>query len=625
MGIQDREEGEVVGKTNRICRAMTVICSIVATMLNIASVADTGCPGRRLASVDGIEWKYSVVDGRGVVRGGRFESAVPRETAGRLRVPQEIGGMPILQVGTDAFSGCSNLVSVVVEDGILGVSARAFRNCTRLETVDLPASIRSIGPGAFLDCSSIVAIELPPAVDVVRPKTFLGCRGLRTIKLPSALRRIDDGAFSQCMSLDSLEIPSGVTNIGHGAFAGCRSLRSLDIHSAVRSIGDYAFSGCSSLMSLGLPHGVTNIGAGAFLNCDSLRELRLPLDLEHIGEDSLRNCSSLTNIWMPRKLVSVGRGSLTGCPSLRRIMVEHGNPVFSVKGNFLVTNHASVAVASFGCESRIFVPQGVRSIARGALDNLNEVREIFLPRSVVDVPGDVFASCPFLTNIVVDTDNPRYSSRGGALYSKDGTVLHAWPRGVKNAILPHGVRKLHRLAFANCSELVAVELPQTLTEIEGWCFLDCGSLSEIQIPPLVHRIGPYAFSGNTSLTAVKLPLPLKVIQEGTFLDCTSLRDVAMQCEVSEIERLAFGGCSSLQRITLPASVKRLSGGMSPFDRCSSLKLLSFLGDAPFVEAPSALFCGCPDDLVVEVGVATRGWEAWLSGWGFASERILRAR
>ena len=124
------------------------------------------------------------------------------------------------------------------------VAANAFRNCTKIQTVNLTNPyVTSIGAKAFAYCSSLSSITIPEGVT-----------------------SISDGAFYGCSSLASITIPEGVTSIGNGAFAGCSSLSSITIPKGVASIGNGAFAGCTELATIHIPTSTVEVGVDAFYN-----------------------------------------------------------------------------------------------------------------------------------------------------------------------------------------------------------------------------------------------------------------------------------------------------------------------------------------------------------------------
>ena len=162
----------------------------------------------------------------------------------------------------------------------------AFKGCSRLTSLTLPAGITSIGSYAFEGCSGLTSLTLPAGITKIGDGAFSGCSGLTSLTLPAGITKIGFGAFHNCSGLTSLTLPAGITSIGKGAFNGCSGLTSLTLPDGITSIGSYAFEGCSGLTSLTLPAGITAIGYEAFRGCSGLTSLTLPAGITSIGSSA---------------------------------------------------------------------------------------------------------------------------------------------------------------------------------------------------------------------------------------------------------------------------------------------------------------------------------------------------
>lgn len=156
----------------------------------------------------------------------------------------------VVSISDDAFSGCSYLLSVQIEDGIKDIGVSAFINCTNLKTINMPTGLQTIGGMAFMGCSSLSEILLPTSITSISFSCFRACEKLTSIFLPTNITTIEQYAFSGCVGLTELIIPSGVTAIEQYAFYGCSGLTELTIPSSVTTIDGTALSGCSGLKEL---------------------------------------------------------------------------------------------------------------------------------------------------------------------------------------------------------------------------------------------------------------------------------------------------------------------------------------------------------------------------------------
>ena len=124
-------------------------------------------------------------------------------------------------IGSYAFKGCSGLTSLTLPAGITEIRNYAFRGCSGLTSLNLPAGITTIGEGAFYGCSGLTSLTIPTGVSIINEYAFYDCSSLTRLDLPSSIREIYYSAFMNCRNLTSLTIPSNVTSISSRAFSGC--------------------------------------------------------------------------------------------------------------------------------------------------------------------------------------------------------------------------------------------------------------------------------------------------------------------------------------------------------------------------------------------------------------------
>lgn len=124
-------------------------------------------------------------------------------------------------------------------------------------------------------------------------------------------------------------------------------------------------------------------------------------------------------------------------------------------------------------------------------------------------------------------------------------------------------------SFRYCTNLISLEMPESVTSIGRYAFDGCTHLSQINVPEGVSYIGSYAFYGCSSLKTFKLPSELKVIGEDIFMNCTGLESITIPDNVTHIGPSAFYNCINLGEVTLPIALTNV--GKSAFYNCSGLK------------------------------------------------------
>lgn len=173
------------------------------------------------------------------------------------------------------YSGDGNIVIPAVFDGVEvdAIARNAFKNYTRLKTVEIPDSVTSINDYAFYGCTSIESVELPENLESIAHYAFTNCTSLRSINIPSLVTTINKNTFAGCSSLLFPELPEGLTKIDTSAFMGCTSFENVTLPMNVSKLGAFAFSGCSSLREIAFSVKMTEVGENAFYGCNDLESV----------------------------------------------------------------------------------------------------------------------------------------------------------------------------------------------------------------------------------------------------------------------------------------------------------------------------------------------------------------
>ena len=135
-----------------------------------------------------------------------------------LSIPKSYENKTVTTIADNAFSSCTNLVSVTLEEGVTSIGTNAFSGCSLLSSVVIPYTVTSVGAGAFASCTQLQTIVLPN-LGVLSDNLFKGCTKLQTVTLPS-VSTIGADAFNGCAKLSVVVIPESVKVIGKGAFIG---------------------------------------------------------------------------------------------------------------------------------------------------------------------------------------------------------------------------------------------------------------------------------------------------------------------------------------------------------------------------------------------------------------------
>lgn len=383
-------------------------------------------------------------------------------------------------------------------------------------------------------------ILLPKSVTSIDDRAFSSCHSLNKVVIyENSVKTIGMAAFEYCSSLADIVLPEGVTTIARSAFWGCSSLSRIDLPEGVTTIGHSAFYGCEKLSSVKLPNSLTTIEGFAFSGCNGLT-ITIPDNVESMSMLTFSDCTKLSEINIPKKITAINNATFSGCVSLRNMIIPDN--IQSIGGRaFEYCSHLTMTI-----------PETVTSIGSQAFRN-NADLSIAMSGNLLD--NALFSDC----------ENLRITLSNGSTFIKESALINC--SGLIEIHIPNSVSSIGAHAFYGCTNLKNIIIPNKVTSIEERTFYECKGLVSVVIPNSVKSIEYEAFNGCLTLKSIVLPEGMTLIKKWTFADCSSLVDVTLPSTMTTLEYGAFENCTSLRSVTIPNSVNTVD---APFYGCSSL-------------------------------------------------------
>ena len=145
--------------------------------------------------------------------------------------------------------------------------------------------------------------------------------------------------------------------------------------------------------------------------------------------------------------------------------------------------------------------------------------------SVIDAANNTYnGSIVIPSDVSYDSQNYNVTSIG--------VFAFAWCTSLTSITIPNSVTSIGSYAFHNCTGLTSITIPNSVTSIGDQAFSLCTNLTSITIPNSVTSIGHYAFHNCTSLTSITIPNSVTSIGHNAFHNCTSLTSVYFDSSVS---------------------------------------------------------------------------------------------
>ncbi|MBO5855210.1 MAG: leucine-rich repeat protein [Alistipes sp.] len=318
-------------------------------------------------------------------------------------------------------------------------------------------------------------------VTMIGVDAFNNCDKLTSITLPECVTSIGKQAFYDCDGLTEFTIPDSVTEVGANAFYTCDKLASVTIGDSVTSIGDYAFYDCYSLTSVNIPDSVTTIGYQTFNSCGSLTEFtgkfaedngrilvvdgvltafapagiteyNIPDSVTTIEDYAFNWCSRLTSVNIPDSVTEIGSYAFYYCTSLKQVYCYATIP----------PSLGSSAFSSNASGRRIYVYEECVELYKSAWSSYNDS---------IYTNGQ---NCP-------DTTTIEYTTNDGNTItpSKLPIISNIYENGVGTLVYSGNGKQIPNSAFLNCTSLTSVNIPDSVTSIGEYAFLNCTSLTSV--------------------------------------------------------------------------------------------------------------------------------------------------
>lgn len=218
-------------------------------------------------------------------------------TAGRVAVPSEIDGKPVVALGDQAFYE-AGVTSVTLPDSIKMISGAAFGGCNYLWDLRLPAGIEEIPGGMLESCMRLLELEIPEGVKRIGATAFWFNFYLSELRLPASLEEIEPYNFVASHYLERFDLAEG-----NQAFRtedeGCvllsadgtqfisyrpwQNRKEYTVPDGVTVIWPYSFQDFGTLKTVILPESVTTVYGMAFHGDMSLKEVRIPGTVTDLG------------------------------------------------------------------------------------------------------------------------------------------------------------------------------------------------------------------------------------------------------------------------------------------------------------------------------------------------------
>ena len=361
--------------------------SIPLTVAKIGTGVFTGCSVLSEITVDGNNPWLASLDGALYDKDFTTIFACPALTE-TIVLPTSLE-----TISSEAFAGAHRIVSLDVPETVVSIGARAFKDCTRLESISFkgnaPASDSSIIQGAtanliFYKKSNSTGWSTPP------------WSGFNLLDSESdQASGIISTSFGQVIW--RYRVRQGEAEIYNNGSAAVPT-STTQTYSYDEENNTWVGNGKLIVPSSLDGYPVAGIGDGAFAKCAALTEVELPSTIKHIGKRPFSE-SAIITLALPDSLRVLDGNPLSGCDTILSVTISPDNSYFAIVDGILYDKDIRLLI---GCPARketASIASTVTSIGDEAFYGCFRLREISLPIALSEIGDQAFRGAVRLTSL----------------------------------------------------------------------------------------------------------------------------------------------------------------------------------------------------------------------------------
>ena len=503
---------------------------------------------------------------------------------------------------------------------LTGIYEGAFYGCTQLTGLNLPDTVIDIGDYAFYGCTGLTEFPLSENAQTkgIGAYAFDGCSGITVVPTLANLADVGEYAFAHT-AISAFTASAALKEITNSAFYGCEKLMNIycdeanEEYTAIDGVlyekgaagaddydalvawpygkvlvigaGKTVITAKDTAILFELPdvqwttaETVTEIGANAFRDHKLLKTVTVANQITEVGADAFRDCLSLEKVYFN----AVNMNDLSASSDI------FNNAGKAREGIKVIVGPQVTRIPAYLFERELYFPHNITDvqfaesgvcseIGASAFSGCEKLSEIMIPTTVTAIGDNCFRGCSGLTHVILPSGATTF---GRNVFGDCSRLMSAGPIGGGYNLEFGWSEYIPAYAFYGFDVMSSIVFPEGITSIGKSAFAYCTSLTQLTIPEGVSEICSDAF-WNSGLSNIRIPQTVNKMGTDVFHGCTGLRTagpVGSRCSIEfawtrELPSNALQGCNTLKTITLPDTITSI--GYDAISDCTGVETLYY--------------------------------------------------
>ncbi len=501
--------------------------------------------------------------------------SVDKGTSGSVTIPSNVNGYVVIGVSANAFQDASKVSQIILPSTVTTLDERAFYFCYAKEIniptgvtvipeetfryaditrITIPTSVQTIGSNAFYKCDDLAFVFMESATPIGIPENAFPTRANVALYVPYGSKEAYEAADYWKEFKEIRELPEDMTDILlPGSTFTSPTVEGVDVLYIVTSISPNTVKVASNAVNSGtkgtvtIPsnvegYEVTGVAKDAFSSTYYLEEIKLPATVITIDESAFNFCYA-KEINIPEGIASLPNKAFYYCKNLLSMII----------------------------------PASVQTIGSKAFYSCDNLAYICMESATpIDIPEDAFPTRANVTLYVPYGSKVAYEA---ADYWKEFKEIRELPEDMTGVLLPGSTFTSKTVEGVDVLYTVTSINPNTVKVASN--AVSTGIKGSVTIPSKVEGyevigVEKSAFESIYGLTEITLPATITSLDEKAFYFCQA-KEINIPAGVASIPNKAFY-YSKITRITIPTSIQTI--GSEAFYSCNALAFVFMESGTP---------------------------------------------